>query len=398
MNRATTLRGFAVTIYASGFVQGIVMVAFAASSTVLREGHGFSDTQYGSIFVPQVAGAALGAVGGGMFVRALGLRRLLAASFLAMALSQAALATSHFFEPAAAFAAVVAGTSLMGLGAGLGAGPLNTHPQTLFPARRYSAVIAMHVAMGLGLALGPLAVGVLAPAGLWLAFPLGLCAACLGLAGAGRRANPPPPKPAAPSATVAGRPWTAPDFWLFVAAAFLYAVTEAGYSNWAVIYLSEEKGLSLTTASLALTTFWLALSSGRVLVAGLVARLPAEPAFLTLPLLMAGASFLLPTADDPARAIAVFAVAGFGCSAFYPLALGLASRRFPGCVAWVNFAMFASLAAGVGAGSYLLGALRATIGLDGAYRLSALWALLVFALAALAVARPAVRQPGPLGP
>src|SRR6266702_79699 len=83
-------------VYLAGLVQGVVMVSFAASSAVLRGRHGFSDTEYGSIFLPQVALAALGAIGSGAVSRVLDLRHVLALSFAAMALSQAALAGSHF--------------------------------------------------------------------------------------------------------------------------------------------------------------------------------------------------------------------------------------------------------------------------------------------------------------
>jgi len=56
-------------VYLAGLVQGVVMVSFAASSAVLRGRHGFSDTEYGSIFLPQVVLAALGAVGSGAVSR-----------------------------------------------------------------------------------------------------------------------------------------------------------------------------------------------------------------------------------------------------------------------------------------------------------------------------------------
>src|SRR3989442_1353888 len=95
-------------VYLAGLVQGVVMVSFAASSAVLRGRHGFSDTEYGSIFLPQVFLAALGAIGSGALSRLLDLRHVLALSFTAMALSQAALAGSHFLAPGLALAPLLA--------------------------------------------------------------------------------------------------------------------------------------------------------------------------------------------------------------------------------------------------------------------------------------------------
>ena len=218
-------------VYLAGLVQGVVMVSFAASSAVLRGRHGFSDTEYGSIFLPQVALAALGAIGSGAVSRVLDLRHVLALSFAAMALSQAALAGSHFLAPGRALAAVVLGTSLMGLGSGLGAAPLNTYPQVFYPGRSDSALVAMHTAMGVGLAGGPLFVAGVVTEGLWLLFPLAFLAACLAMLVATLQAALPRAAPRDEPSSAGPSPARSLRFWLFAAIALLYALAEAGYGN-----------------------------------------------------------------------------------------------------------------------------------------------------------------------
>jgi hypothetical protein len=52
-------------VYLSALLQGLTLVSFPALSSVLKEMHGFSDAQYGAIFLPQVACAIIGAVAGG---------------------------------------------------------------------------------------------------------------------------------------------------------------------------------------------------------------------------------------------------------------------------------------------------------------------------------------------
>jgi MFS transporter len=367
-------------LYLSGLVQGVVMVSFAASSAVLCSRHGFTDTEYGSIFLPQVVAAAAAALSSGTLLRVLDLRGMLALSFAAMTLSQAALAGSHFLGRGGALGAVALGTALMGLGSGLGAAPLNTYPQLLFPSKSESAVVAMHTAMGFGLAAGPAFVGATATRDLWLLFPLASGAASLGLLVAGLRA--PFPRPRLRLATERGSlPASSPGFWPFVAIALLYGTAEAAYSNWAVLYLSEDKGLSIAAASFALAAFWLALSLGRVTVGLLVLRVPAERVYLALPGLMAGASLLLPYADSGPRATFVYLLAGLGCSAFYPLTVGLASRRFPGHMAWVASIAYGALVTGIGAGSFLTGALKTLLPLSTLYPAFALCPLLARLLA-----------------
>ena len=374
-----------VVVYLAGLAQGVAMVSFAASGAVLRARHGFSDTEYGSIFLPQVILAAVGAMGAGTLGSALGLRRILAASFAAMALSQAALAGSHSLSHGPAFAVVLLGTSLMGLGAGLSAPPLNTYPQLFFPRRRDSAVVAMHTAMGVGLAGGPLLVSAAVTFDAWLLFPLAGGAASLVFLVAILRTALPDPIAPHPDAPALGAPAGSARFWLFAAIAFTYAVTEATFSNWAAVYLTEEKQLGLAVGGLGLAAFWLALSAGRVLVGLLVLRLPAERVYLVLPILMAGAALLLGGATTPARAIGLFALAGLGCSAFFPLTVSLASRRFPDHTALIAAMTYVALVAGIGSGSFLTGALRARFPLATIYGLSALGPAAAFLLAILAL-------------
>lgn len=385
----TSPRRLVAFVYVSGLVQGVLMVAFAASSVVLRSRHGFTDTQYGSIFVPQMALAALGALGSGGLARVLSLRAMLALSFLGLALSQAALFSSYFLAPGFAFAAVVAGTSLMGLGSGLSAAPLNTFPQTLFPERREAAVVGMHAAMGIGLAAGPLLVSGAIAAGMWLAFPAALLLACLVLLGMTMRTR--FPTVIVPAVTGTG-PIASPGFWLFAVLAVLYALAESAYGNWAVIYLTEEKGLSVPAASLSLAAFWGALCAGRIGAGVLMLRVPAERVFVVLPLLMAASSLLLPGANTGVRAFALFTLAGLGCSAFYPLTVGLASRRFPGHVTWVTTILYSALVAGLGVGSFLMGALRSRMDLGEMYSWSAVFPLLALVLSLAAVWSPSPRR------
>jgi predicted MFS family arabinose efflux permease len=116
---------------------------------------------------------------------------------------------------------------------------------------------------------------------------------------------------------------------------------------------------------------------------------------MILPLIMAGASLLLPLADTPRRAALLFGLAGLGCSAFYPLTVALASRRFPGHVAWVSAMAYAALVTGIGAGSFFTGMLRVRLSFVTIYRWSALCPLLALLLAVPALAtraRPAAAR------
>jgi MFS family permease len=104
-----------LTVYLIAFLQGLTLVSFPASSAVLKQMHGFTDAQYGAIFLPQVALAVVGAVAGGTLARRLGLQPLLCLTAAGNGLSQLALAASLWVMPALAFPIILIGTGVAGL-------------------------------------------------------------------------------------------------------------------------------------------------------------------------------------------------------------------------------------------------------------------------------------------
>ncbi len=91
MDEGASDRGPMVIIYAAGMLLGLVMVSFPASGTVLKEIKGLSDAQYGLIYIPQIISAVAGSVASGWLARAVGLKRLLFGTLIAMLLSQVGL-------------------------------------------------------------------------------------------------------------------------------------------------------------------------------------------------------------------------------------------------------------------------------------------------------------------
>jgi fucose permease len=388
------------SLYLAGMLQGLTLVSFPASSAVLKQLHGFSDAQYGAIFLPQVAFAVIGALGGGALAARVGLKALLGAALLINAVSQLLLAGSLLLAPAAAFAVVLLGTACLGLGFGASGAPLNGLPPLFFPARRDTALVALHTLLGLGLAVGPLMASPFIMAGRWAGFPLLLAALCVllaavafaqrfprdgeeGEATASARlamADPMPLPAMAPRTLHDAHPVRTAGFWLFTVIAVLYAFAEGTFGNWAVLYLQDVKHLPETVAASALSVFWAAMVAGRLLTSVLVLKLAPRLIWLSLPGLMILAFLLLPYADTPVRGIAGFALAGFACSAFFPLSIGLASQRFVRHVPWVSSMLIAALMVGVGLGSYVIGLLREAVAMEQLYRLSTLYPALALLL------------------
>ncbi|MCP5426305.1 MAG: MFS transporter [Gammaproteobacteria bacterium] len=371
-----------LTVYLTAFLQGLTMVSFPASSAVMRNTLGFTDAQYGAIYLPQVALAVIGAVIGGNMARRLGLKPLLWLAAAGNGLSQLALAASLWVMPAMAFPTVLVGTALLGWSFGLGGAPLNSYPPRFFPRRKPAAVVALHTLLGTGLMVGPLLADAFNQAGRWIGFPLSLVGlgAVLTLAAIVVRL-PSEGDEVADRPVAANPPLTSSAFWIFAAIAVIYAFAEGTFSNWAVIYLHESKELSAAVAALALSVFWGALVVGRLLIALLVVRVPPLNIWLLLPGLMVTAFLLMPEASTPALGLGLFGLAGLACSAFFPLTITLASERFPDHVAWVSSMLIAALMVGVGLGSFVIGPLREWMSLEQLYRLSAIYPITVLGLA-----------------
>ncbi len=391
------------TLYLSGMLQGLTLVSFPASSAILKQMHGFTDAQYGAIFLPQVAMAVVGALAGGALAERLGLKALLSITLGINGLSQCLLAATLGISPEAAFIIVLLGTASLGLGFGASGAPLNGIPPLLFPRHRGTAIVALHTFLGLGLAVGPLIASSFVMAGRWLGFPVLLA----GIAGVlmfatlvvrvphGESSGTPEeavtsrcdPMPV-PQTLIdhrPGHPVRAGSFWLFIGIAVLYAFAEGTFGNWAVLYLQDVKRLPESIAAAGLSVFWAAIVAGRLLTSALVLRIAQERIWITLPVLMIAAFLLLPLASTPLLGIALFALAGLACSAFFPLSIGIASERFRQHVPWVSSMLIAALMVGVGLGSYAIGLLRNVFAMERLYQISVVYPLLVLTLATFAL-------------
>lgn len=379
-----------ITLYASALAQGLAVVSFPASGNVLRGDYGITDEGYGAIFLPQMALTILGSLGGAALSRRISLRMLLLAASALAAASQLALASVPQVGSELRLALLLLGTGLMGAGFGLSAAPLNALPALLFPARAESALVALHTSMGLGFALGPLVVSWLSASGVWTAFPLSLLALSLVLSALAALSS--LPSPARASGVEGARASNdlralAP----FFAIAALYAFAEGTFSNWASIFLVDDRHLEPERAALALSAFWAALAVGRLLISALLARVPARIVWPALMVLMAVAFLVVPLAQGPVSGVLVFALAGLGCSAVFPLTVGLATLRAPD-PAGASSLLVASLMVGVGTASFALGALRSSLPLETIYRLSAGYPLFALVLALVILRRAGPRN------
>ena len=402
-----TARAEARVVYAAGAVQGIVLVTMPAASTIFTDPrqYGLTSSQYGAMFMPQVATAVAGALLGARLSRRVGTKAVYQtglgfglAAMLALILSQFVMA-----ERASAFGLLLLATALLGAGFGLTVPALNSLTAGLHPGSVESSVLILNALLGVGTALAPVFVALFVGLGFWWGLPL-MSAILLGILIARSARLTPRIRPTgrgtalpteskaplrAPTPSTGGR--VTGRFWFYLAFIVGYGACETLNGNWAQIDMTADLGASVTHASLALTAFWGMVTVGRVLFAVADRRVAAQWTFHLLPFALAVA-FLLIAALPPGRAwlgILAFGLAGLSCSALLPHTISFGQEEFPAAAAFVSGAVIAGYQVGYGIAAFGVGPLRdAGVALSSVYRWAAVLAAVMGVLSFAVARRP----------
>jgi fucose permease len=377
-------------VYLAGLIQGVALVTFPAIHAVLTgaSSFGLSNGKYGALFVPQAALAIATSLLSAAARKHVGVRTVylvgLAANLLAMSL----LLVSRVVigNQSLAYLVLLGATASLGAGFGFTVPALNTFAARFFPQRVDRAVLAMNALLGLGTALAPVAVAIFVKLGRWWMLPVvvAVSLAAVLIISMTLRLN----APANPASATNRRGARAMPrrFWLFAALTLLYGICETMNGTWAVPLVTTRYGLGAAAASAVLAVFWGMITLGRILFAAIERWVPERLVLRVLPFVVAGAcgaSLLIPK-QATLLAIALFAVAGLGCSALLPLAISTAQTRLKVMEGSVAGLLIASYQVGYGLAAFGVGALHsaAGIGLGVAYASTAAIALGMAVLAA----------------
>jgi MFS family permease len=365
-------------VNAAGLVQGIALVTFPAASTIFtsHSSYDLSRSQYGVLFVPQMATAIVTSLlGAGLLwpglARRVSEKTLLLLGLLADLASMVLLIVSWLVvhQHAAAFGVLLGATACLGAGFGLSVPALNTLTAALHPAAVDRSVLVLNALLGLGTAIAPVFVAFFNGLGFWIGLPL--LSACLlaGLMAVSLRLPLNPgslsPRSSSSASAVVGAPAVGggvpAGFWVFAAFAVLYGFCETMNGNWSQLDVTS-LGVRPAIASLALTAFWAVVTAGRVLLAAVQRWLPSRAAYHGLPFLLAGAFVLIAVLPShaPGAAVAAFGLAGLGCSALLPLTISLGQGKFAGRQAMVAGGVIACYQAGYGLAAFGVGPLTST--------------------------------------
>lgn len=419
-------RRIIATSYGAFALVGWSMLLVPSLIRDIRADFAQTDAGFGVLYLGASLLFGTGAFLSGALAGRLGRRAILPTAAVALAIG---LATQGL---APAWPVLLVGAALAGGGAGALDAGVNGVIMDLSVSGRGDALSRLHLFYSLGALTAPLALGLLvaagvdwrvpmvasAFAGLALAAPLRLVGTVPPRARVARRdvdAAAPPGGAGAPAGDGAGEPapggaerggtdegpatrgvphsLRVPLAALAVAIA-CYVGSEAGVSSWLVAFLAEEP---LTTATLALSLFWIGLALGR-LVAGRIGRRIDPVRYATASVLL-GAAAIAGAVLGPAGTIQIglFAVAGFGLGPVYPMIMAVAGSYYPHRAAAVSGLLTTSGVAGSVIYPPLMGFTSASLGLA-AGMLGAAILGVACGVAVLVAARAADRRraPGPV--
>jgi fucose permease len=350
-------------VNAAGLVQGIVLVTFPAASTIFtgKSEYGLSATQYGNMFLPQVVTAIAASLLGAGLARKISTKRVyltgLACNLISMGLLIAS--TGVKTDQSAAYPLLLVATAFLGAGFGLTVPVLNTYSSVFHPDSIDRSVLVLNALLGLGTVLAPVFVAIFVGLGFWWGLPVlsalllvALLLASMRLplqAGAQARAPAGHPRPGVPA-----------RFWVFAGFAVLYGICETMNGNWSQLDMTTRLGASATQASLALAAFWGMVTVGRVAFAGIGRWLPERVTYHVLPFVLVVTFVLvavLPRGSSGAG-IAVFALAGLGCSALLPLTISFGEETLTAMSAAAAGAIIAFYQVGYGIAAFGVGPLQ----------------------------------------
>ncbi|MFM8831442.1 MAG: MFS transporter [Spartobacteria bacterium] len=347
-------------VFGAGVAQGIALVTFPAAGAIFTSPlhYGLTSTQYGALFIPQAILAIISSLLGPTLARTAGAKTVFLIGLAANLLSMALLIGSQFVigERIAAYTLLMLATTFMGVGFGLTVPVINTFAATFFPAAADRALLALNTLLGLGTALAPAFVAVFVGFGIWWGLPVLVAILCGGLLLFAL----PLGIPAGPQAEAQSTAVLPAAFPAFAAAAFLYGFCETINGNWASILMSNTLGTPAASASLALTIFWGTVTGGRLLFASIDRWMPEQTVFKILPAVMVAAFLLVPLlpAGNPLPGLAVFALAGLGCSAMLPLIISFGQKRMPSIAPSVAGLLIAIYQSGYGLAAFGVGPLE----------------------------------------
>ena len=347
-----------ISIYISGFLVGITLVVFPAAGSILTNPsfHGFTSTQFGSIFIPQIILAIITSLSAPSIAKKIGMKKVMLIGLVALFVSSVLLgATNWFLEGNLDYWIVMAGTAALGAGFGFTITALNPFAYNLFPGKETSAVTAMHILLGAGTASAALFLNAFVNYGIWYMAPFAIAGIVLLMILFTLPLSLKLPENNEAENTNEKIPF---KIWLFALAVFLYGACEASLGNWGALFLEKSGGMSASEAALGLSIFWGFVAIGRILFTFYALKYSTNIVYIIAPFIVVFVFFTIPQVEGNTMLMSYMALGGLGMSVLFPLSISSATDQFPKYAAIISGVLVAAIQLGTGFSSNVIGYLN----------------------------------------
>ncbi|WP_298138980.1 MFS transporter [Acidiferrobacter sp.] len=368
------MRRGVVTIYGAGLLQGSAFVLIPALGGILRRApYDLGNGTYGLLYFPEIAGAIVAALAAGALLMRFGANGLFRLGAAANAAAMALLVGAFFAHGALMIALLLGETLMLGAGFGLTNATINRAATELFGGSATGAVTILNAVIGAATALSPLVLAAFYHALAWVVWP-----ALLGLAWLMLPFLPEPPGGVPEQGGLSA--WRR-SMLPFAAAVLIYAICEGSFGSWANVLVSVDHHLAATAGALALSLFWGGMTVARFAFGAIDHFIHRRHLYLAAPLGMAACFLVIPALQSAGDFFWAFGLAGAACGVYYPYTMSYGIASHPQEGTQMAGLLVGGLMVGEGIGSFGLGPLQHWLSLAVIYRLSALWALPLVALA-----------------
>ncbi|MEX1013388.1 MAG: MFS transporter [Waddliaceae bacterium] len=373
-----------IATYLAGLIQGVVLVAFPAASSLFtsEEVFNFSSTQYGSLFVPQSLLSIVASAFSSKISQKFGSKVTFSLGLFANLTSMSLFAFSALIvkETILVYPLLLLATSFLGIGFGLTVPTINTIAALLRPKQVNTVILVLNALLGIGTVLAPLFITIFIGLGIWWGLPVLLVISLALLIGFTLPLNFPEESSLD---QVAGKALPKKAL-LFMAFALFYGAVETLNGNWSAIYMREIQGADIHIQSMALTIFWAMVTIGRVFFASMQRYLQSSTVYQVLPMGLIFAFLILGLLPpkNPYSSLFLIGVIGLCCSALLPLTISFGSVQLPSIARSIAGIVIAFYLLGYGIGAFGPGvAVDFTYTLSSVYVFSSLAALVLAILA-----------------
>ena len=369
-----------ISVYLSAFLVGISLVLYPAAGNLFTSAdfHGFTSSQYGSIYIPQIVLAIITSLSAPKIAERKSMKLVMIMGLAALFVSNLLLAASHFvMEGNLDYVLIMLGTGFLGAGFGFTITALNPFAYNLFPGKETSAVTAMHILLGAGTAAAALFLNYFVNLGSWYVGPAIIAGLVFIMLLFTASVNLTLPVTEKVENETSGIPF---KVWIFGLAVFLYGACEATFGNWGTIFLEKSGGLTTTDAALGLSLFWGFIAIGRIIFTFYALKYPTKWVLILAPILIIGVFYALPSIEGRSMLLGCMALGGLGMSIIFPVTISTATEQFPKYAAFISGILVAAIQLGTGFSSNIIGFLNDSVSLSNLFQFSAVYGMLLMFL------------------